>query len=237
MFDWIAFDADDTLWKNEEYYLQGRDLFFNILEKYDIEDVDLDLVDKLEVKNLQYYGYGAMSFVLSLIELAIRLTQNQIQAKDIQKILDHGKEMLSVDVEVFPGVQNLLETLAVKHRLMLITKGDLFHQQRKFSGSGLTQYFQSVEVVSEKNLEIYQEIMDRHQVNPGEFLMIGNSLRSDIIPILDLGARAIHLKGHLTWSHEDDHLKEFPEDRFVEVERIDLVFPAIEKFFGQGKGK
>lgn len=236
MFDWIAFDADDTLWKNEEYYLQGRDLFLQILEKYDIDNFDLEMVDNLEVKNIQYYGYGVMSFVLSLIELAIRMTQNRIHAKDIHKLLDLAKDMLSVEMELYPGVRSLLETLSSSHRLMLITKGDLFHQQRKLAGSGLGDYFQSVEVVSEKNTEVYQEILDRHHVKPQRFLMVGNSLRSDILPILALGAKAIHLSEHLTWSHEDNPLKDLPKDHFIEVERIDQVLPAIEQFSRPGKG-
>jgi putative hydrolase of the HAD superfamily len=237
MFDWIAFDADDTLWKNEEYYLQGRDLFLRILEKYDIDDFDLELVDNLEVKNIQYYGYGVMSFVLSLIELAIKLTQNRIHANDIQKLLVHAKEMLSVEMELYPGVVPLLETLSSKYRLMLITKGDLYHQQRKLSGSGLGQYFHSVEVVSEKETEVYQEILDRYQAVPERFLMIGNSLRSDVLPILDLGAKAIHLTGHLTWSHEDDPLSELPKDRFLGVERIDQVLSAIDQLTTEGRGE
>jgi len=236
MFDWIAFDADDTLWKNEEYYLQGRDLFLRILEKYDIDDFDLELVDNLEVKNIQYYGYGVMSFVLSLIELAMKLTQNRIHAQDIQKLLDLAKEMLSVEMELYPGVVPLLETLSSRYRLLLITKGDLFHQQRKLSGSGLGKYFHSVEVVSEKKPEVYQEILDRYQLVPERFLMIGNSLRSDILPILALGAKAIHLTEHLTWSHEDNPLKDLPRDHFIEVERIDQVLPAIEQFSQPGKG-
>lgn len=229
-FDWIAFDADDTLWKNEEYYLQGRDLFFQIMEKYDLDDVDLGVVDDLEMKNLRHYGYGVMSFVLSLIELGIRLTQNRILAEDIQKLLDHGKEMLSVEMEIFPGVESLLEEISSDTRLLLITKGDLFHQQRKLSGSGLGQYFQTIEVVSEKNREVYQEILDRFQISSDRFLMIGNSLRSDIIPILDLGAWAIHISGHLTWVLEDNPDTDLPSNRFVEVDGIDGVLKAIEQF-------
>ena len=144
--------------------------------------------------------------------------------------------MLSVDVEVFPGVLPLLDTLFSKYRLMLITKGDLFHQQRKLSGSGLGQYFQSIEVVSEKNIKTYQDILERHDVEPGKFLMVGNSLRSDIFPILELGARAIHLSEHLTWAHEDDGQKDLPGDRFIAVERIDQVLSAIDQFFSQEMG-
>ena len=235
MFDWIAFDADDTLWKNEEYYLQGRDLFFQIMEKYDLDDFDLEMVDDLEVNNIQYYGYGVMSFVLSLIELGIQLTQERIHPSDIHKLLDLGKEMLSIETELLLGVQPLLETLSQKYKLLLITKGDLFHQQRKLTGSGLERYFQTVEVVSEKTSAVYQGILDRYQINPEKFLMIGNSLRSDIIPVLNLGARAIHLAGHMTWSHEDNPIKDFPRAHFIEVERIEQVLSAIDQFAKHGR--
>ena len=228
MFDWIGFDADDTLWKNEEYYLEGRRRFSQILEKYNISGVDLDLVDDLEVENIQYYGYGVMSFVLSLIELAIQKTDQRIHPSDIQALLDLAKEMLSVDVELYDGVQPLLERLSTSYSLLLITKGDLFHQQRKLRESGLEALFQAVEVVSEKTPQVYQDIFDRHRIEPGHFLMIGNSLRSDILPVLDRGGWAIHLVRHLTWSHEDaPNSEDFPVERLIEVEGIDQVFNAL----------
>ncbi|MEE8356961.1 MAG: HAD family hydrolase [Anaerolineales bacterium] len=227
MFDWIAFDADDTLWKNEEIYLQGKDVFLDILSGYDIDENELETDDEYVVENIQYYGYGAMSFVLSMIEKAIELIGESIHPKDIQRLIDFGKHMLTAEVEVFDGVPLLLQNLSKDYPLLLITKGDLFHQQRKLEASGLAGYFRLVEVVSEKSPEVYSEILERHQIDPGRFVMIGNSLRSDIIPVLKLGAWAIYLSDHLTWSHEDDPLDVITQDSYLEVKEISGVLQAI----------
>jgi putative hydrolase of the HAD superfamily len=227
MFDWIAFDADDTLWKNEEEYLHGRQVFLQILADYDIDQDALDRVDEFEVENIQYYGYGVMSFTLSMIEMAIELTGESIHPGDIRKLLNLAKAMLTAEVEVFDGVRQLLEEISKEYPLMLITKGDLFHQQRKLEASGLADFFQAVEVVSDKTQEVYREILKRHQINPHRFIMVGNSLRSDVIPVLNLGAWAIYLSDHLTWSHEDDPLAEISQDRFREVKEISRVLSAV----------
>ena len=228
MFDWIAFDADDTLWKNEEEYLRGRQVFLQILADYNINQDALDRVDEFEVENIQYYGYGVMSFALSMIEMAIELTGERIHPGDIRKLLNLAKAMLTAEVEVFDGVRQLLEEISKEYPLMLITKGDLFHQQRKLEASGLAEFFQAVEVVSDKTPEVYREILKQHQINPNRFIMVGNSLRSDVIPVLNLGAWAIYLSDHLTWSHEDDPLAEISQDRYREVKEISRVLSAVE---------
>ncbi|MCD4802870.1 MAG: HAD family hydrolase [Anaerolineales bacterium] len=228
MFDWIAFDADDTLWKNEEEYLHGRQVFLQILADYNINQDALERVDEFEVENIQYYGYGVMSFALSMIELAIELTGERIHPGDIRKLLNLAKAMLTAEVEMFDGVRQLLEEISKKYPLMLITKGDLFHQQRKLEESGLAGFFQAVEVVSDKTPEVYREILERHKIDPQRFIMVGNSLRSDVIPVLKLGAWAIYLSDHLTWSHEDDPLAEISQDRYREVKEISQVLNAVE---------
>ena len=228
MFDWIAFDADDTLWKNEEEYLHGRQVFLQILADYDIDQDALDRVDEFEVENIQYYGYGVMSFALSMIEMAIELTGESIHPGDIRKLLNLAKAMLTAEVEVFDGVRQLLEEISKEYPLMLITKGDLFHQQRKLESSGLAGFFQAVEVVSDKTPEIYREILERHHIDPQRFIMVGNSLRSDVIPVLKLGAWAFYLSDHLTWSHEDDPLAEISQDLYREVKEISQVLSAVE---------
>ncbi len=228
MFDWIAFDADDTLWKNEEEYLHGRQVFLQILADYNINQDALERVDEFEVENIQYYGYGVMSFALSMIELAIELTGERIHPGDIRKLLNLAKAMLTAEVEMFDGVRQLLEEISKKYPLMLITKGDLFHQQRKLEESGLAGFFQAVEVVSDKTPEVYREILERHKIDPQRFIMVGNSLRSDVIPVLKLGAWAIYLSDHLTWSHEDDPLAEISQDRYREVKEISRVLNAVE---------
>ena len=220
MIDWIAFDADDTLWRNEEYYLEGRAQFFNILEKYDLHPEDIRKFDRFEIDNIPYFGYGVMSFILSMIEFVIEMTGERFHPADIQQIIQLGKKMLTHDVIVFQGVQELLESLAGAYPLMLITKGDLFHQQRKFKESGLGSYFKVLEVVSEKDVSVYGEILQRNGIRPERFLMIGNSLRSDVLPVLELGGWALHLANHPTWSHEDDPLAESNPDRYLEAEGI-----------------
>jgi len=228
MIDWIAFDADDTLWKNEEEYLHGRQVFLQILADYNINQDALERVDEFEVENIQYYGYGVMSFALSMIELAIELTGERIHPRDIRKLLNLAKAMLTAEVEVFDGVRQLLEEISKEYPLMLITKGDLFHQQRKLEESGLAGFFQAVEVVSDKTPEVYREILERHKIDPQRFIMVGNSLRSDVVPVLKLGAWAIYLSDHLTWSHEDDPLAEISQDRYREVKEISQVLSAVE---------
>ena len=223
MIDWIAFDADDTLWRNEEYYLEGRAQFFQILGKYDIHPEEMAEFDRFEIDNIPYFGYGVMSFILSMIEFAVEMTGERIHPSDIQQIIQLGKNMLTHDVIVFQGVQELLESLAGTHPLMLITKGDLFHQQRKFKESGLGAYFKALEVVSEKDISVYGEIVQRYGIHPGRFLMIGNSLRSDVLPVLELGGWALHLANHPTWSHEDDPLVETTPARYLEAEGIPQV--------------
>ncbi len=227
MIDWIAFDADDTLWKNEEYYLEGRDRFLEILQKYGLGTADIENFDKFEVENIQYFGYGVMSFVLSMIEIGIEMTEEKISPSDIQKLIHLAKEMLSHEVEVFEGVNHLLENLSAEYPLMLITKGDLLHQQRKFAVSGLAQYFRAVEVVSDKSPGVYEGILNRYNIEPERFLMIGNSLRSDILPILELGGWAMHLAGHPTWSHEDDPTNHLDQERYLEVEGISMVLDKL----------
>lgn len=228
MLDWIAFDADDTLWKNEEYYLEGRAEFQGILQGYGLDADDIHQFDRFEVENIRYFGYGVMSFILSMIEIAIRLTEEQIHPRDIQRIIQLGKRMLTRPVEVYPGVRDVLDSLGERHPLMLITKGDLQHQGNKVRDSGLGGCFQALEVVSDKSPAVYQEILERHGVQPERFLMIGNSLRSDVLPVLELGGWGLHLADHPTWSHEDDSLAEGAYPRYLEAEDIAGVLPLLE---------
>jgi len=227
MIDWIAFDADDTLWRNEEYYLAGRNRFLEILQKYGLDAADIGNFDQFEVENIQYFGYGVMSFVLSMIEIGIEITKQEIHPSDIQELIRLAKEMLSHETEVFDGVNQMLEELSARYPLILITKGDLLHQQRKFTASGLAHYFRAIEVVSDKSPGVYEGILNRYDIEPERFLMIGNSLRSDILPVLELGSWAIHLADHPTWSHEDDPAEHLDHDRYLEVEGISQVLGKL----------
>ena len=165
MFDLIAFDADDTLWENNLLYLQVRDRYIQILAKYELAVSIEDFVEETEVHNLGYYGYGVMSFILSLIEAAIKMTGGRVSAEDIAAILAIGKEMITTEVRLYANVEATLRELSGRYRMILITKGDLAHQQSKVSRSGLQQYFEEVVVVPVKNREIYAGILEKHGIH------------------------------------------------------------------------
>ncbi len=223
MFSLIAFDADDTLWHNERLYHQGRERFRQILAKYGINAIDDARVDAVELRNLPYYGYGVMSFILSLIEAGIELTSGRLRSEDVQALLDMGKEMLRAVIEVYDGVAETLAALSAELPLMLITKGDLFHQQFKIAASGLEGFFEFVEVVSQKDLATYSDILEHRGIDAKNFLMVGNSMRSDVLPVLELGGWGVLVPNELSWTHEDGDPPTEASERYFELERLDQL--------------
>ena len=198
----IAFDADDTLWVNETYFRETEERFAELLESYETKNkIDQELF-KMEMENLELYGYGVKGFMLSMIESALDLSNQNISQQIISEIIDLGKNMISHPVELLDGVEEVLEQLKDKYRLIVLTKGDLLDQERKLEKSGLSQYFHHVEVLSDKKENNYKNLLDHLNIKLDEFLMIGNSLKSDVLPIVNLGARAIHIPFHTTWAHE-----------------------------------
>lgn len=198
----IGFDADDTLWVNETYFRDTEDKFADLLEKYETKNkIDQELF-RTEIRNLDLYGYGIKGFMLSMIECALELSNNQISSKTIGDMLDLGKEMITQPVELLNGVEEVLKSLKDKYRLIVLTKGDLLDQERKLERSGLSEYFHHVEVLSDKKEKNYSDLLEHLQIAPSEFLMIGNSLKSDVLPLVEIGARAIHVPFHTTWEHE-----------------------------------
>ena len=199
----VGFDADDTLWVNETYFREVEERFADLLEHYETKNkIDQELFKK-EMDNLDLYGYGIKSFVLSMIESALELSNNTISQTTIAEILDLGKEMIAKPVELLPGVEEVLERLSGKYRLIVLTKGDLLDQERKLEKSGLSQYFHHVEVLSDKKEVNYTNLLEHLEIGTDTFLMVGNSLKSDVLPILNIGARAIHVPFHTTWVHEE----------------------------------
>jgi len=199
----VGFDADDTLWVNETYFRSAEEKFASLLDNYETKNqIDQELF-KTEIKNLELYGYGIKGFMLSMIESALDLSNNRISQATISEILNLGKEMLSHPVELLDGVEEVLEKLKDKYRLIVLTKGDLLDQERKLEKSGLSQYFHHVEVLSDKKEENYKNLLDHLEIPVEEFLMIGNSLKSDVLPILKIGANAVHIPFHTTWQHEE----------------------------------
>ncbi|RUA12839.1 MAG: HAD family hydrolase [Flavobacteriia bacterium] len=203
----IAFDADDTLWVNETYYREAEQKFMKLLSPYETKNkIDQELF-KTEMKNLHLYGYGIKSFVLSMIQTALELSNYRVDTKTIEKIIRIGKEMLEKPLELLDDVELTLKTLQPKYKLILATKGDLLDQERKLKKSGLGKYFHHIEILSDKKTENYQSLLDRLEIKKSEFLMVGNSLKSDVLPLLKIGTQAIHIPFHTTWIHEEvkDH--------------------------------
>lgn len=226
VLDLIAFDADDTLWHNERSYRDGRARFLRLLADAGVElgPAEIDAhVNRLELANIQYYGYGVSSFVMSLLEAALDLTNGRISGADLRPVIALAKEMLTEDVELFGGVRGVLTALAPRYPLMLITKGQLLHQTSKLDRSGLRDCFRHVEVVSHKTPEVYASILARHGVDPARFLMVGNSLRSDILPVLEIGGWAVHVPADLSWSHEDADVPAHRISRLFDVAAIDRL--------------
>ncbi|MCW1953957.1 MAG: HAD family hydrolase [Flavobacteriia bacterium] len=199
----IGFDADDTLWVNETYFRDTEADFADLMSKYETPNaVDQELFKK-EMHNLPIYGYGIKGFMLSMVESAIELSNGQVSPKDLQSIIGMGKKMILHPVEVLHGVEEVLKALSPHYRLIVLTKGDLLDQERKLEKSGLSSYFHHVEVLSDKQPDNYAHLLKHLQINPAHFLMVGNSLKSDVLPLLEIGAQAIHVPFHTTWQHEE----------------------------------
>lgn len=207
MLDLIGFDGDDTLWHSEGYYREAQAQFEAIIATY-VDIADAGLRERLlatERRNLALFGYGAKAMTLSLIETAIAITDERIAAADLRKLIEIGKRVLQHPVELLPGIRDAVEAVAAGHAVVLITKGDLFHQEKKVAQSGLADLFRRIEIVSEKNAASYARVLGEFGVAPAQFAMVGNSLRSDIEPVVRLGGWGVHLPYHVTWAHELDH--------------------------------
>ena len=199
----IAFDADDTLWVNEPLFRINEEKFDSLLKDYISDDQITSKLYDTEIKNLKHFGYGIKGFMLSMIETAIELTNGDIKGCDLKKIIDWGKDQIEYPVNVLDDVAEVLNVLKNKYKLMIITKGDLFDQESKIARSGLADYFDIIEIVSEKDKETYSSLLKKHNIKSDELLMVGNSLKSDILPLINLGAKAIHIPFHTTWVHEN----------------------------------
>ena len=222
----IAFDADDTLWVNEPYFRDSEQKFCSLMAEYASErDLERELL-KIEIANLGLYGYGIKGFILSMMEAALTISGGTINAQGIAQILELGRQMLNQPIELLDGVEDVLAALKGKYRLVVATKGDLLDQERKLKKSGLTDYFHHVEVMSEKDEPNYLKLLKHLDIQPEEFLMIGNSLKSDVLPVLNIGGHAIHVPFHITWAHEQIE-GSIDNERFKNVEGIREVLGLI----------
>ncbi len=220
MIEVIAFDADDTLWENEMLYHRAKGELARILSPYREADWVTCKLDENEVSNLQVYGYGIKSFTLSMIETAAEAVDRKIEAHTISAILEIAKRMLSAEVELLDHTEQTLLQLASDYDLMLVTKGDLFEQQGKISRSGIEHCFQLIEVVAEKTPARYLDILKKYHIEVERFLMVGNSLRSDILPVIAIGGRAIHIPNEHTWFHEVPEQEEIEGAEYDELEHL-----------------
>ncbi|MEM9555894.1 MAG: HAD family hydrolase [Acidobacteriota bacterium] len=195
----IAFDADDTLWHNEPIFILTQDRVSELLSEWATPDALGARLNTVERRNLSLFGYGSKGFTLSLLETALELSGGRVSGEVVQRILDYGKAMIEHPVELLPGVEETLRQLAGEHPILLITKGDLFHQETKIARSGLADLFDAIEIVSEKDPATYRQVLDRHGVAAERFVMVGNSVKSDILPVLALGGHAIHVPYESSW--------------------------------------
>jgi putative hydrolase of the HAD superfamily len=213
----IAFDADDTLFVNEPYFQETEQKFCALMSDYLSEQGLSQELFKTEVDNLHLYGYGIKGYTLSMIEAAMKISNNTLSVEAIEKIIVYGKELLQRPIELLDGVEETLKSLHGNYKLVVATKGDLKDQRRKLHDSGLGAYFHHIEVMSDKQEKDYSDLLNRLEIKPKEFFMIGNSLKSDVLPVLGIGGYAVHVPYHTTWEHEKIHHKvEHPNFRTVD---------------------
>ncbi len=198
----VGFDADDTLWNNETFYHLAEQKFCVLLQQYAGEGKVSELLFQTEMQNLPLYGFGAKGFTLSMIETALKISEYRISVDEIDRIIALGKELIDYPIELLDGTLETLEKLNNDYRLVMVTKGDLLDQQRKLRKSGLEGYFHHIEIVSDKSSTDYLRLLSKMEVEPEAFLMVGNSLKSDILPALEIGCPAVYIPYHLTWQHE-----------------------------------
>jgi putative hydrolase of the HAD superfamily len=229
MINIIAFDADDTLWHNEPLYDQARIQFCQILSTYQPTEKLESRLSEIEIGNIQFYGYGIKSFILSMVEAAVDLSNGQVKGYEIQGILDITRQMLTAEVPLLDHAKTVLEALHSNYDLMLITKGDLFEQVRKVERSGLASYFRLIEVVEDKTKKSYRSLLQKYNINPAEFLMVGNSIRSDILPVINIGGQAVYIPYTTTWIHERVTDLDINQHKFAEINNLSQLPEYLKK--------
>ena len=225
----IGFDADDTLWLNETYFREAELKFSKLMAPYETANkIDQELF-KRQIENLPLYGYGIKGFILSMVEIGLELSNDTLSNTTINAILNIGKDMLTKPVDLLEGVEEVLLALSQNFRLIVVTKGDLLDQERKLEKSGLSHYFHHIEVVSDKQEANYSKLLNHLDIKPSEFLMIGNSLKSDILPLINIKARAIHVPFHTTWIHEQVITTEKESKKYKTITSLLEVLSIVNK--------
>ncbi|KRE82920.1 haloacid dehalogenase [Rhodanobacter sp. Soil772] len=231
MLQLIGFDGDDTLWHSEGYYRAASEAFAAIMGRYvDLGDQHVhDSMLATEQRNLKLFGYGAKGMALSMVETAITISDGRISAADIHRLVELGKTVLQHPVELLSGIRAAVEAVAQRYEVVLITKGDLFHQEKKVAESGLADLFRRIEIVSEKNAATYQRVLGEFALQPAQFAMVGNSLRSDIEPVVRLGGWGVYLPYHVTWAHELENGLDADEPHVLTVDAPAAIPAAVER--------
>lgn len=225
----VGFDGDDTLWRSQDYFDEAQAQFERIVGAYaDLGDVRVhEHLYEVEKRNLALFGYGVKGMALSMIEAALEITGQRMSGADVQRIVALAKSLLQHPVELLPGIREAVERIAAELDVVLITKGDLFHQEAKVRQSGLTDVFRRIEIVSEKDVGTYARLLQEFELAPAQFLMIGNSLRSDIAPVLQLGGWGVHMPYHTTWAHENEAQIEADPARLRTVDSAKALPAAV----------
>lgn len=235
----VGFDGDDTLWRSQDFYDEAQSTFEQILSAYiDLGDARVqERLYAVEKGNIALFGYGVKGMVLSMIEAAVELTGERIAAADLHRIVQLGKALLRHPVELLPGIRDAVEAIAVHHEVVLVTKGDLFHQEAKVRDSGLADLFRRIEIVSEKDPDTYLRLLREFDLPPSRFAMIGNSLRSDIAPVLAIGGWGVHMPYHATWVHETEADVAPDAARLVTVAGAAALPAAVDSIAGRAAGR
>ena len=230
MITTIAFDADDTLWHTERIFISTKEKFSALLSEFADKTYIEQHLDETETHNIKHFGYGVKGFTLSMIETACELTSGRITGDKIKQIINFAREMISAPIDVLDGVKETIEELSKEYRLIIITKGDLLDQETKLARSGLGDYFKAFEIVPRKDAKTYKYILRRHEISPDEFVMVGNSLKSDILPVVEIGAQAVFVPYETEWFHESVTDEELVGKDFARIEKMsDLIDWISEK--------
>ena len=223
----IGFDADDTLWDNEPYYRETEEKFCSMLHDFAPPDEINRRLYAVEMANMELYGYGTKAFMLSLIETALLITEGRLPPDIVSSIIRMGKHQISIKNDLLPGVTEVLSKISSRYRLIVATKGDLLDQERKLKNSGIAGYFHHIEIMTGKNEENYKKLLAHLDIDAGEFLMIGNSVKSDVLPVVRLGGFAVHIPYHITWQHETVAEEELPGHHFIAINSILELLPLL----------
>ncbi|MCR5504453.1 MAG: HAD family hydrolase [Elusimicrobiaceae bacterium] len=225
----ISFDADDTLWQNENLFRRTEQNFCNLMRHYTDKEKALKILWEMEVKNIPLYGYGIKAFVLDMLEAGLKISKNKLTSKETKKIINLGTTLIKSPIVLFEGAENTLKKLSKKYKLIVTTKGDLLEQENKVYRSGLTKYLHHIEVMSEKDKKSYARLIKELNIKPEEFLMVGNSVKSDILPVLSLGAKAVFIPSKFTWFYEDGDASKIPSKNYLKLENISQLLKFLIK--------